>query len=143
MNAGLRRLGKPVRTAVIWQASATAVLALIAAFFEGANGALSAVLGGMVTMLPGVAATLIATRRTADSAGEALLMAGRAEGVRVILIVILLWLVWTTYREVVHLAFFGAFAITLLLFSAAFFVRGDTLSPPPDREQEWPPKQQN
>ena len=141
MNAGLRRLGKPVRTAVIWQASATAVLALISAYFRGANGALSAVLGGMVTMLPGVAAALIATRRTAGSAGEALLVAGRAEGVRVILIVILLWLVWATYREVVHLAFFGAFAITLLLFSAAFFVREDTSSQRPERDPKWPPTQ--
>jgi ATP synthase protein I len=141
MNAGLRKLGKPVRTAVIWQASATAVLALISAYLGGANGALSAVLGGMVTMLPGVAAALIATRRTAGSAGEALLVAGRAEGVRVILIVVLLWLVWTTYREVVQLAFFGAFALTLLLFSAAFFVRDDTSSQPPERDLTWPPTQ--
>ncbi len=141
MNAGLRKLGKPVRTAVIWQASATAGLALISGFLAGANGALSAVLGGLVSILPGVAATLIATRRTAGSAGEALLTAGRAEGVRVVLIVVLLWLVWTMYREVVHLAFFGAFAITLLLFSAAFFVREDPSSQRPERDLKWPPTQ--
>ncbi len=142
MNAGLRRLGKPVRTAVIWQAAATAALALVSAYLAGANGAISAVLGGLVSTLPGVAAALIATRRTAGSAGEALLTAGRAEGVRVVLIVVLLWLVWTTYRDVVHLAFFGAFALTLLLFSAAFFVRDDTSSQS-DIDQPWPPKQQN
>src|SRR5262245_22207995 len=78
MNAGLRRLGKPVRTAVIWQASATAALALVGALLAGVNGALSAVLGGMVTMLSGVAAALIATRRTAESAGGVLFTAARA-----------------------------------------------------------------
>src|SRR5262245_28001387 len=101
MNAGLRRLGKPVRTAVLWQASATAVLTLVCFFLAGVNGAISAVLGGMVTMLSGVAATLIATRRTADSAGGVLFVAMRAEGVRVFLIVILLWGVMSAYREVV------------------------------------------
>jgi ATP synthase protein I len=141
MNAGLRRLGKPVRTAVIWQALATAVLALVGALLAGVNGAFSAVLGGMVSMLSGVAATLIATRRTADSAGGALLTAARAEGVRVFLIVILLWVVMATYREVVAPAFFGAFVVTLLLFSAAFFVREDPSSQRPNSDQQWPPTQ--
>jgi len=129
-----------VRTAVIWQASATAVLALIGGLLAGVNGAASAVLGGMVTMLSGVTAALMATRRTADSAGGALLTAARAEGVRVVLIVMLLWLVMATYREVVAPAFFGAFVITLLLFSAAFFIREDSSSLRPDRDQQWPPK---
>ncbi|HUL67714.1 MAG TPA: ATP synthase subunit I [Burkholderiaceae bacterium] len=140
MNAGLRRLGKPVRTAVIWQALATAALALLGALLAGFNGTISAVLGGMVSMLSGVAATLIATRRTEDSAGGVLFMALRAEGVRVVLIVILLWLVLSTYREVVAPAFFGAFVVTLLLFSAAFFIREDS-SQRPDSDQPWPPKQ--
>lgn len=140
MNAGLRRLGKPVRTAVIWQALATAALALLGALLAGVDGMVSAVLGGMVSMLSGVAATLIATRRTEDSAGGVLFMALRAEGVRVVLIVILLWLVLSTYREVVAPAFFGAFVVTLLLFSAAFFIREDS-SQRPDSDQPWPPKQ--
>lgn len=139
MNAGLRRLGKPVRTAVVWQALATAALALLGALLAGFNGTISAVLGGMVSMLSGVAATLIATRRTEDSAGGVLFMALRAEGVRVVLIVILLWLVLATYREVVAPAFFGAFVVTLLLFSAAFFIREDS-SQRPDSDQPWPPK---
>ena len=141
MNAGLRRLGKPVRTAVIWQASATAVLTLACALVAGVNGAFSAVLGGMVSMLSGVAATLIATKRTADSAGRMLYTTARAEGVRVVLIVILLWLVMATYREVVAPAFFGSFVVTLLLFSAAFFVREDASPQRPNSDQRWPPNQ--
>ena len=142
MNAGLRRLGKPVRTAVKWQALATAVLALVGALLAGVNGAMSAVLGGMVTMLSGVAAALMATRRTAESAGGVLFTAARAEGVRVLLIVILLWLVMATCRAwLVHVAFIGSFVVTLLLFSAAFFVREESPSQPPTNDQQWPPKQ--
>ena len=92
-------------------------------------------------MLSGVTATLIATRRTADSSEGVLYLAMRAEGVRVFLIVILLWSVLAAYREVVAPAFFGSFIVTLLLFSAAFFIREDSPPQPPNSDQEWPPNQ--
>lgn len=126
MDAERRGLGKPVRTALRWQALATAILGLIVFFWIGFHGAVSVVLGGMVNMLSGAIAALLATRRPANTAGGMLFAAARAEGVRVLLIVGLLWLVMATYREVVAPAFFGAFALTLLLFSSAFFVRDES-----------------
>lgn len=92
-------------------------------------------------MLSGVAATLIATRRTADSTGGVLYSALRAEGVRVFLIVVLLWLVMATYRGIVHVAFISSFVVTLLLFSAAFFIREDAAEQRPKSDPEWPPNQ--
>jgi len=46
----------------------------------------------------------------------------RAEGVKIVLLVVLLWLVLATYGEIVALAFFGSFFATVLIFAMAFFV---------------------
>ena len=47
----------------------------------------------------------------------------RAEGVKLGVIAILLWLVLAAYDEVVVPAFLGSFIATVLIFSMAFFVR--------------------
>ena len=46
-----------------------------------------------------------------------------AEGVKIGLIVLLLWLVMATYRGVVVPVFIGSFIFTALFFAMAFFVR--------------------
>jgi len=47
----------------------------------------------------------------------------RAEGIKIGLMVILLWLVLATYRDVVALALLASFAVTMLIFTMAFVVR--------------------
>ena len=118
-------LGRPIRTAIRRQAVATAVLVVVAALWAGMHGAVSAALGGMISITTGVVAGFIATRRPADSAGGILYGALKAEGVRVLLIIVLLWLVLATYRDIVAAAFFVSFALTLLIFSSALFTRDE------------------
>jgi ATP synthase protein I len=118
-------LGRPIWTAIRRQALATAALVLVAALWVGVHGAASAALGGMISITAGLVAAYIATRRPADSAGGILYGALRAEGVRVVLIVLLLWLVLATYRDIVAVAFFVSFALTLLIFSSALFMRDE------------------
>jgi ATP synthase protein I len=120
---GLR--SKAIRTVLRWQLLATAALALLAWFFAGAHGALSAALGGLVSFAAGVAFAGVASMSRADSAGRAVIGALRAEAIKITLIVLLLWLVMTTYRSVVTVAFFGTFIVATVLFSAAAMVRED------------------
>ena len=47
----------------------------------------------------------------------------RAEAGKIIAIVLQLWLVLTTYGEVVHAAFFSAFVVTVLVSQAAILVQ--------------------
>jgi ATP synthase protein I len=47
----------------------------------------------------------------------------RAEGAKILVIILQLWLVLTTYKDVVLAALFAAFAITVLLFSTALLAR--------------------
>jgi len=119
----LRSLSKPIRTVLRWQLIATLALTLIAAAVAGVHGALSAVLGGMVSVCAGLASGFVASLGKAESAGGVLIGALRAEGIKIGLIVLLLWLVLATYRDVVALAFFGTFMMTALIFSVAFVVR--------------------
>ena len=116
-------LSKPIRTVLRWQLLVTAALALLAGMLAGAHGALSAGLGGAVSLCAGWASGAVATRGRAKSAGEVLVGALQAEGVKIGLIVILLGIVLATYSEVVVTAFLGSFMATALIFSMAFFVR--------------------
>jgi ATP synthase protein I len=120
---GLR--SKAIRTVLRWQVLATTGLAVIAGLAVGAHGALSALLGGGISFLAGLAFAGMASLSKADSAGDVVIGALRAEGVKVVLIVLLLWLVMTTYKDVVVIAFFGTFIVAIVLFSAAVLVRED------------------
>ena len=119
----LRHLSKPVYTVLRWQLAATTLLALAAGWLAGLHGAISAVAGGSVSTIAGLAAAFVASRGDTKSAGGLVVGALRAEGVRIGLIVLLLWLVLQTYPEVVITAFMASFILTVLIFAMAFFVR--------------------
>jgi len=119
----LRDLSKPIRTVFRWQLLATAALTLVAGIWAGVHGALSALLGGSVSIFSGLAAACAASLGKAESAGGVLLIALGAEAVRLGLIVILLWLVLAAYKDAVVLAVMATFAVTVLIFAMAFFVR--------------------
>jgi ATP synthase protein I len=123
MNADLGVLRRPVRTVLRWQVIATAGLTLAGGILAGVDGALSAFLGGAVSVCAGLASAVVASKGKGWSAGEVLVGALTAEGVKIGLIVLLLWLVLATYRSVVAPVFFGSFIVTVLVFSMAFFVR--------------------
>ena len=122
-------LSKPIRVVLLWQLAVTAVLTLSAGLLAGLHGALSAALGGAVSLCAGGVSAVVAGWGSAGtgkvSAGGILVGALRAEGVKIGLIAVLLWLVLATYDEVVMLAFLGSFMATILIFSMAFFVRGN------------------
>lgn len=123
MNLSLGNLQRPIRTVLRWQLVVTVALALAGGILAGAEGALSATLGGAVSICAGGAAAVVASIGRARSAGEVLIGALVAEGVKIGLIVLLLWLVLATYEGVVVGAFFGSFFVTVLIFGMAFFVR--------------------
>lgn len=113
----------PLRTVLRWQLIATAALTLLAGALAGAHGAVSAALGGAISVSAGWASGKVASRGKADSAGGVLVTALTAEGVKLGVIAILLGLVFAAYPEVVVTAFLGTFMATVLVFSMAFFVR--------------------
>jgi ATP synthase protein I len=94
-----------------------------AGFLWGMHAGVSALLGGLVSMAAGAVFAIVAYKGRGASAGSALRVALRAEAAKVIAVVLLLWLVLATYKEVVALGFLGAFVVTVVIFSAAITVR--------------------
>jgi ATP synthase protein I len=102
---------------------ATLAVAIVAGAWAGWHGALSAILGGVVNIAAGaVFAVLLALNPTVTATGTVRTML-RAEAGKIAVIVLQLWLVLTTYRDVVHAAFFSAFVVTVLVSQAAILVQ--------------------
>jgi len=123
MNASLGALRRPIRIVLRWQLVATAALTLAGGLLAGVDGALSAALGGGVSMVAGWVSAVVASKGKGRSAGDVLINALRAEAVKISLIAVLLWLVLATYDGVVAPALLGSFVITVVIFTLAFFVR--------------------
>ena len=114
---------KALNTVFWWQALATLVMVMIAAVVAGMHGAISAALGGATSMMAGVAAGLMLQRFKAKVAGDMILVAINAEGVRIALMLVSLWLIFAIYDKVVSGSLIAAFIVTVLIFSMAIFVR--------------------
>lgn len=114
---------RPIRIVLQWQLIVTAVLALLALLLWGGDGAISAALGGLVNVIAGWVYGWRVSQGEARNAGEALRTMFRAEGIKVLLIVVQLWMVLASYRDIVHVAFFAAFVVTVGVFAAAIAVR--------------------
>jgi ATP synthase protein I len=113
----------PIRRVAGWQAIATLLIAVAAGGWTGWHGVLSALLGGAVNVAAGVVFAVLVALDRPTSAGATVRVALRAEAAKIAVIVLQLWLILTTYREVVHAALFSAFVITVLVSQAAILVR--------------------
>jgi len=83
---------------------------------------MSALAGGAISMMAGWASARVSARGRKVNAGEILLSAIMAEGVKLGVIGVLLGLAFWLYGEMVVPAFLGSFVLTVLIFSMAFFV---------------------
>ncbi len=84
---------------------------------------MSAALGGLVNVVAGWAYGWLVTRRERQSAGQALVAMFRAEGVKILLIVVQLWVLLVNYREMVVASFLVAFVATVLVSATAIVVK--------------------
>jgi len=114
---------RPMLTAMRWQVYATAVLGLLAAVFIGVHGAASAVLGGFINQIADLAYAKLASGSRIRTAGNTLRALFRAEAARIMLIVFQMGWVLTSYKDVVHAAFFISFVVSVLVFRMAILVK--------------------
>ena len=94
--------GRRVRTILLWQALLTGAAAALAAWLTGTHGAVSAVLGGAISMVAGLLFASIATVRRGSNAGDVLITALKAEGAKILFIVVALWVVLAAYRNAIR-----------------------------------------
>jgi ATP synthase protein I len=118
-----KRQLRPIQVVARWQLIVTAMLTVLASLLWGRDGAISAALGGAINIVAGWVYGWRVSQVEAKSAGEALRTMFRAEGIKILLIFAGLWLVLSSYRDIVHVAFFATFVITVAVFAAAIAVR--------------------
>ncbi len=108
------------------QVLATIIIASITGWLAGADGAISALLGGLIGITAGllfVSLAATSAEKKGISAGEVLFAALKAEAAKLFLAGLLLWLVLALYEEAVVVALLGSFVISILIFSLALFAR--------------------
>ena len=111
------------------QVLATIIIASIAAWFAGVHGAISALLGGLISVTSGLVFVFLAAKSAGEkgrSAGEVLFAALKAEAAKLFLAGLLLWLVLALYQEVVVVGLLGSFVVSILIFSFALFAGDET-----------------
>ena len=113
-----------------WQLIVTVAMMATLGLLWGIHGAASALLGGAISMASAAVFSAITSRYRGSTASGVLITALKAEAVKIIVMIILLWLVMTLYDDVVAIGFIGTFALTVLVFGMALFVKDDARTPP-------------
>ena len=107
------------------QAIATVLVAVLAGWWAGMFGAVSALLGGWVNISAGVVFAFVVgygmSAQDQSDAGATLKTLFQAWAAKLVMIVVQLWLIITGYTELVAAAMFSAFAVTTLLNRMAFW----------------------
>jgi ATP synthase protein I len=110
------------RQMVKWQILATSAVALMAYFLAGLHGTLSALAGGGAAVIGGFAASCVAKRSDQKKQADAILInLLKAEASKILVIVLLLWVTFKLYTNIVPLALIVGLAAAALLSGAAFF----------------------
>ncbi|MFH1605448.1 MAG: ATP synthase subunit I, partial [Pseudomonadota bacterium] len=85
-----------------------------------------AALGGLISIIAGVAFVLLTARNKVRSAGEVLIVALKAEAAKLFLAMFLLMFVLALYQEVVVVGLISSFVVSILIFSLALFAGDKT-----------------
>ena len=116
---------RPLRIIIRWQSLFTLIIVLSCLIWIDARSAVSALLGGLISVASSSAFALIVSLHRGKSAGDVLRTALRAESVKIIIIVISLWQVLTQFENINLIAFIGTFAVTVIINSMALLVSED------------------
>ena len=117
---------RPLNIVLRLQLLITLIVAVVIWFVLGFHGAVSAMLGGAVSVISSAAYAMIVSRHKGYTAEGTVRTALRAEAVKIILTVSLLWMVFKNYEDVNAFAFIGTFILNVLVYSMALLVSDDT-----------------
>ena len=116
-------VGRPLRAALAWQVACTAIIASAAGFVWGLHASASVVLGGGSIVAANVAYAFVVGLSAPRSISATMRVVVRAETVKIALIILELWLVFSVYPNLVPLAFVGAFVIAVLIWPVALLYK--------------------
>lgn len=113
----------PAGRIALWQLLASAVVAAGAGWLAGWQGIVSALLGGIVNIGAGVVYATLVRFGGAETAAATVRTMIRADAAKITVIVLQLWLVLTSYPDIVPGGFIAAFVTTAFVAQAAILIR--------------------
>lgn len=103
-----------------WQLTATVVVAVIAQFISGAHACVSVLAGGFSVIIGAFIASKIAQRSDNKKDASAILInLLKAEAVKILVIVVLLFITFKVYKQLVPFALIAGLAAAALFSGAA------------------------
>lgn len=116
-----RSAADPLWRAMGWQLALTAALALACGVLLSVHGALSALLGGLVSVAAAAVFRFLVRRSRSRLLMDTMMVMLKAEAAKVAVIIVGLLLCFVFYKQVVALALVGTFIVTTLVFAFAAF----------------------
>lgn len=102
------------------QVIATLAVAVVVYFVSGLNAAISAVLGGAAVVIGGYLASLVAKRSEGKTDASAILVNMlKAEAIKILVIIVLLVVVFSFYKQLVPFALIAGLAAAAIFSGAA------------------------
>lgn len=101
-----------------WQLIATAVVAVLALIISGLNAGVSAIAGGLSVAVSAFIASKVAQRNNKEASAILINML-KAEAIKILLIVIILFLTFKVYKQLVPIALIAGLAAAALFSGAA------------------------
>lgn len=101
-----------------WQLIATAIVAIIALAVFGVHASISAIAGGLSVAIAAFVASKIAQRNTKEASAILINML-KAEAIKILLVVILLFITFKVYKQLVPIALIAGLAAAALFSGAA------------------------
>jgi len=103
----------------------TVLVASAFLIFLDIHSALSALLGGAVSVISSAAFAIIVSSEIGYAASDTIRLALRAEAIKIVLTVSMLWAVFKFYANVNAMLFIGTFVLIVLIHGAALLVTDD------------------
>ena len=119
---------RPLKIILRIQLLVTLIAASVFWIMTDLHGGISALLGGMISVITTAAYAVMVSRHSGFTAGAALRTALRAEAVKIILTIGFLWVVFKYYESVNAFVFIGTFMLVVLIYSFALLIADDTKS---------------
>lgn len=101
-----------------WQVIATLIVAVMAGIISGAHAGFSALIGGACVVIGAYFASKIA-QRSSKEAATVLVNLLKAEAVKIVIIVVLLFIAFKVYKQLVPFALIAGLAASALFSGAA------------------------
>lgn len=119
---------RPLKIVLRIQLLVTLIAALVFWVMTDLHGGISALFGGLISVITTAAYAVMVSQHSGFTAGAALRTALRAEAVKIILTIGFLWVVFKYYERVNAFIFIGTFILIVLIYSLALLIADDTKS---------------